>query len=315
MTTNKNPPLGAGGLPKSIDGGGGSKGGKRAPQRRLAPEPDLHEEEESTEEESAESPPEESTGPMPYPDPNSPEIDSFWLHVRQEAEAIKRQDYGYDRAQEEMLEALSAMPKYIGAGFANAYNLEEGDDLDGPKYEGPEDQEWMRLTKTAQEVRALCEEFEPLRRVRIELRLFNFKRKSRGRLLTGNARAVSVQDRACYAGGGRAPYFQVEISLAAWMVSDEAQRRALLHNALMACEVKTDRSGNLSPRKRQPDVVGYSATLSRFGATTKAIAQAALSVMQHPTTPERLEGWEIEPDGQGVLFPAYVLPKAESKTL
>jgi len=231
----------------------------------------------------------------------------------QQAEYIAREHGTTAYALERAAELLEDWPKYIPGGQLHSTQwyeaLAEDDEFDQqlPYTVIPSQRNIVGAMDVLRELRSGCsEEFGALRKCPIEVRWFTRIRKQRGNLLTGTAKVVRLIDRDCYDGSApEAPLFVVELSLAYWLIATPEQRRAAMHNALMYCGVKTNKSGGLVPYKRQPDVVGFVATMARFGAQTKEQAQAAVSVQAHPSTGDRLEAWDITRTGQLEMFAPY----------
>lgn len=128
------------------------------------------------------------------------------------------------------------------------------------------------------------------------------------------ARPLPVRERETWRGDGDVPSFRLLVSIPAWMLATEYERRRAVHNALMTVGVrgaKQEKDGSYTggtPIRRQPDIVAHSHTLIRYGIHGRREVGAISAAMAHPSTAERIRRYRCDDVGQLAM---YVEPGAD----
>jgi len=211
------------------------------------------------------------------------------------------------------LDNVLEVPEYVPGGFLNphGYVPEDSKDFEVVRWNGPEEQAALGILPLLHEVRVACWEFALHRRVRFRVRWFARPKQARGKPLLARSRKVTPQDRACWPEGDLAPMFDLEISLAWWLVSGRMERLRGLHYALSCCDLVENDRGKLTARIGYPDVETFVSTLARFGPGNREEAAALQAMVEHPQTEEAAKRYDFGDDGQGALFGPYQVPPPE----
>lgn len=144
---------------------------------------------------------------------------------------------------------------------------------------------------------------------------FTFPRQASGQPLKAKGRVLPVKERQTWTGEGDAPVYEVELSLAAWLLSNEEERTALLHRALMHVEERETPSGTKRLANRPKSVQGWAETIGRFGIADEREAQFVAAAQGHIKTAERLRQYGFEDGGQGCLFDSFTPTTGGGRTL
>ena len=133
---------------------------------------------------------------------------------------------------------------------------------------------------------------------------------AKGKVTLGTCKVFPKREAALWdIEAGPAPWWEVEISLPAWLLATESERLHLLHHELMHCDIRTDDKGAKKPATRGHDIQEFSATVGRFGPLTAADSVFAENLTRHPRNEqfreEKAKAWAEDPYGQGMLFAPF----------
>lgn len=109
------------------------------------------------------------------------------------------------------------------------------------------------------------------------------------RFVSVNTKALNAQSQATYAGPGRAPLWDITISMPLWLVSDAEERLSLVHSVLSQLKVtrggqRSDKTYDMKPGTMPEDLKAPAKTLARFGARTFSEAQMIAAAFSNPHT-------------------------------
>lgn len=105
-------------------------------------------------------------------------------------------------------------------------------------------------------------------------------------------------------GAGPAPWWQITLSLQAWIALTSEQRVRLVHHELCHVGVTSGTDNEPVPCINGHDIEENLSTIARFGLMDQAQGKVIAAAMSHPSTPERQRSWYVdEATGQGMLWP------------
>lgn len=124
------------------------------------------------------------------------------------------------------------------------------------------------------------------------------------RAVLGKAKPTSAKTRALWpAGAVAAPWWDVTLSLAAWLVMSERDRLRLLHHELGHCGISVDAKGKTSPCSTPHDIEENLNTMARFGIRSADHAKVIAAATVHPGYVAASLSYFVDPTGQAKLFP------------
>lgn len=129
--------------------------------------------------------------------------------------------------------------------------------------------------------------------------------KYRGAIVKGKAKKIPSKTRALMSGGeARAPYGEIELSLAYWLVAEnyvglELQERLVFHELL---HFGVNDEGKFVMRPHEVET--FVEELANYGPENKLEASAAIAIAKHPDTRMKLRWWDLEAGQLSFLSPS-----------
>lgn len=123
---------------------------------------------------------------------------------------------------------------------------------------------------------------------------------SQGREILGKAGPYPKRLRETWTDGD-APRFRVTLNLAYWLLASDHERLRLMHHELGHCGI----NGSGNPVTVHHDREEFVATMARFGPQEPADIMMADACLAHPDTDSKRREWDVNGDGQVLLFPPW----------
>jgi hypothetical protein len=159
---------------------------------------------------------------------------------------------------------------------------------------------------SVEEVIEECDEFNALSGYEGVIRLLWRKKcpERLGRVVAGTAQLFPKKERDLWNNPNRpAPWWDVTISIPAWLCMDKMERLRLVHHELSHLYIDVDKRGHPKPALMGHDVEENLNTLARFGVFGKQQANFVAIGQRHPSWTGAVREYDIDVNGQASLFP------------
>ena len=164
----------------------------------------------------------------------------------------------------------------------------------------------LNLRPIVEEVIEECDEFNALSGYEGVIRLLWRKKcpERLGRVVAGTAQLFPKKERDLWNNPNRpAPWWDVTISIPAWLCMDKMERIRLVHHELSHIRIDVDKKGHPKPALMGHDVEENLNTLARFGVFGKQQANFVAIGQRHPSWTGAVREYDIDVNGQASLFP------------